>query len=204
MSIDYIHYKLIDSMLLLLYIIYKLGLLYQSYDGSSKNIKHIVYMLQLAALTSSIGHPTTISRQYRPSFTIQYNRHEQWINIPSMTAPQQYRWCANGQKSMPLRRRRISSPIYAAARHYHHQLTCEDLPERCLAGYDAIGPQLEAYEGRRWPSFSRRRGGLPSFCVLCGGSGQLASQLELLYIASPTSQANQVDNLGDLWAFSMR
>ena len=89
-------------------------------------------------------------------------RHEQWINIPSMTAPQQTRGCANGQKSMPLRRRRISSPIYAAARHYRHQLTCKDLPERCLAGYDAIGPQLEAYEGRRWPSFSRRRGGLPS------------------------------------------
>ena len=29
-----------------------------------------------------------------------------------------------------------------------------------------IGPQLEAYEGHRWPpSFSRRRGGLPSSCV---------------------------------------
>ena len=110
-------------------------------------------------------------------------------------APQQHRWCTNGQKTMPLRRRRISSPIYAAARHYRHRLTCKDLPERCLAGYDAIGPQLEAYEGHRWPSFSRRRGGLPSSCVLCG---EAASQLELLYVARPTFQDDQVDKLGDL------
>ena len=57
---------------------------------------------------------------------------------------------------MHLHRRRISSPIYTAARHYRHRLTCKDVPERCLAGIVAVGPRLEAYEGRRWPSFSRR------------------------------------------------
>ena len=99
------------------------------------------------------------------SATMYYCCNEQKSNIPPEAAPQQYRWCTNGQKLMHLRRRRISSPIYAAARHYRHRLTCKDLPERCLAGIVAIGPQLEAYEGRRWPSFDRLGGGLPSFCV---------------------------------------
>ena len=131
--------------------------------------KHIVYLLTQSTCCNCNGCLNLIHRPpHHHQSTLQvvvYNilpRRKQRINIPSMSAPQQYRWCTNGQKSMPLRRRRISSPIYPAARHYRHRLTCKDLPERCLAGYDAIGPQLEAYEGRRWPSFSRRRGGLPS------------------------------------------
>ena len=124
----------------------------------------------MAALNSSLGHPTTISRQYRLLSTMYYHRHKQRINIPPETAPppQQYRWCTNGQKSMPLRRRRISSPIYPAARHYRHRLTCKDLPERCIVGYDTTRPQIEAYEGRLWPSFSGSRLRLVVFLCFCG------------------------------------
>ena len=183
-------------MLLLLYIIYNLGLLHYSHMMVHLTIKTTSTCCNCNGCLNLIHRPPHHHRSTVQAFV--YNilpRRKQRINIPSMTAPQQTRGCANGQKSMPLRRRRISSPIYAAARHYRHRLTCKDLPERCLAGYDAIGPQLEAYEGHRWPSFRRRRGGLPSSCVLCG---EAASQLELLYVASPTSQANQLDELGDL------
>ena len=122
----------------------------------------------MAALNSSLGHPTTISRQYRLSSTMYYHRHKQRINIPLEVAPQQYRWCTNRQKSNNFSRRRISSPIYTAARHYRHRLTCKDLPERCIVGYDTTRPQIEAYEGRLWPSFSGSRLRLVVFLCFCG------------------------------------
>ena len=114
-------------------------------------------------LNTSIGHPTTISRQYRSSATIYYHRHKQRINIPPEAAPRWYRWCTNRLKSNNFSRRRISSPIYAAAQHYHHQLTFKGVGYRCLVGYYATRRQIEAYGGRRWPSFDRRGGGLLLF-----------------------------------------
>ena len=52
----------------------------------------------MAALNSSLGHPTTISRQYRLSSTMYYHRHEQRINIPQEAAPRQSRGCTNIEK----------------------------------------------------------------------------------------------------------
>ena len=122
----------------------------------------------MAALNTSVGHPTGISRQYMLLATIYYHCHKQKIPIPPEAAPQQYRWCTNHQKSNNFSRRRISSPIYTAARHYRHRLTCKDLPERCIVGYDTTRPQIEAYEGRLWPSFSGSRLRLVVFLCFCG------------------------------------
>ena len=84
-----------------------------------------------------------------------------------MGAPRPYRVCKKRSKIMHLRRRRISSPIYTAARHYHHRLTCKDVPERCLAGFVAVGPQLDAYEGRRCHRLTGRLTAALVSCVLC-------------------------------------
>ena len=135
-----------------------------SYQGKLK--LNSLLFIAMDALNASIGHPTTISQQYRWSATMYCHRHKQRINIPPEAAPQQYRWCINHQKSNNFSRRRISSPIYAAAQHYHHRLTCKDLPKRCLMGYDATRRQIEAYGGRRWPSFDLRGGGGSIVCLL--------------------------------------
>ena len=37
---------------------------------------------------------------------------------------------------------------YAAARHYHHQLTSKGVGYRSLVGFYATGRQMEAYDGR--------------------------------------------------------
>ena len=36
----------------------------------------------MAAFNTTVGHPTTIRRQYMPLATIYYRHHEQRINIP--------------------------------------------------------------------------------------------------------------------------
>ena len=41
----------------------------------------------MAALNTSICHPTGIQRQYRSSSTINYHRHEQRITIPRRRLP---------------------------------------------------------------------------------------------------------------------
>ena len=102
-----------------------------------------------------------------PSATMYYHRHEQRVDIPPAEAPRQYRVCTNDQKTNNFSRRRLSSAISAAARHYYHRLTSEGVGYRCLVGYDATGRQIDAYEGRRWPSFSPRAGGSLSSCVVC-------------------------------------
>jgi len=51
----------------------------------------------MTALNTSIGHATGIQRQYIPSATMYYHRHEQRINIPPAAAPRQLRGCKNGQ-----------------------------------------------------------------------------------------------------------
>ena len=123
----------------------------------------------MATLNTSICHPTSIQRQYTPSATMYYHRHKQRINIPPETAPPPNNTDGtNRQKSNNFSRRRISSPIYTAARHYRHRLTCKDLPERCIVGYDTTRPQIEAYEGRLWPSFSGSRLRLVVFLCFCG------------------------------------
>ena len=105
-------------------------------------------------LNSSIGRPPTISRQYRSSATSYYpaasrgSLHLQW-GLPEHTE------CAkNGRKSCicvgGVYRRRYTPPPDT----YHYRLTVKDLPERCLAGVVAIGRQIKAYEGPRWPSLA--------------------------------------------------
>ena len=44
----------------------------------------------MAALNTSVGHPTGISRQYMLLATIYYHCHKQKIPIPPEAAPQQY------------------------------------------------------------------------------------------------------------------
>ena len=141
-------------------------------DGASKNNNYTVYCCNCNVPHKHIHRPPP--HHQSTVYIVGYNtvpRRKQRINISSMGAPRPYRVCKKRSKIMHLRRRRISSPIYTAARHYHHRLTCKDVPERCLAGFVAVGPQLEAYEGRRWPSFSHRGGGSLSSCVVCAASG---------------------------------
>jgi len=109
-----------------------------------------------------------------------------------MGAPRPYRVCKKRSKIMHLRRRRISSLIYTAARHYHHGLTFKDVPERCLAGFVAVGPQLDAYEGRRWPSFSRRDGGSLSLVLAGGERSALASVGSSKYQLCVICQKNRI------------
>ena len=129
-----------------------------------------------------------------------YHRHKQRINIPLEVAPQQYRWCTNRQKSNNFSRRRISSAIQAAALHYHHQLIAKGVGYRCLVGYYATRRQIEAYGGRRWPSFDRRGSGLSLFVRRSGfqlNFSQLSRLHSLLFdMPTSTNQANFVHSVG--------
>ena len=141
-----------------------------SYDGASKNKNEIVYCFYCNGHLKHIHmpphqHPATV-------YTVGYNvlpppqAEDQYS--PRDGSPPNNTDGTNRQKSNNFSRRRISSPIYTAARHYRHRLTCKDLPERCIVGYDTTRPQIEAYEGRRWPSFSGSRLRLVVFLCFCG------------------------------------
>ena len=68
--------------------------------------------------------------------------------------------CANGQKLMHLH---SIGGIYHRRYTQPPDTTTTNLPVRAfqesLSEIVAIGPQLEAYKGHRWPLFSRRGGG---------------------------------------------
>ena len=169
MPINCIDNKLIDCMLFALDIDYNIGLFYIiSYDNASSE-----KIITQSTCCNCNGHLNLIhSPPHQHRSTVQvvgYNilpRRKQRINVPPEEAPQQSRGCTNHRKTNNFSRRRISSPIYDAARHYHHQLTFKGVGYRCLVGYYATRRQIEAYGGRRWPSSFHRRGcGLPSLFV---------------------------------------
>ena len=107
-----------------------------SYDGASKNKNEIVYCFYCNGHLKHIHmpphqHPATSSTMYTTTAT---SRGSVFPRDGSPTIQMVHK---SSKKSNNFSRRRISSPIYASARHYCHQLTCKNLPERCLAGYDA-------------------------------------------------------------------
>ena len=121
------------------------------------------FCIAMTALNLSICHPTGIQRQYMPSATMYYHRHEQNGSI----CPHDRQLPSNQEGVQTVdSRRRISSPIYAAARHYHHQLTAKGVRYRCLVGYYATRRQIGAYGGRRWPLFIAEVEAAARLCLL--------------------------------------